>query len=130
MAQHHRLAQFVSFVAQHKIVGAIVGRYFEATHFSDGFAAKGHGGAERKLHAFHHARHENARSHLHAHAYGLKPRPQAALAGHSSIGAAHAAHALLHKRHGHVAKIIARHSNVTVADDEYVVGGVLLHQFK
>ena len=75
MAEHDRLAKLECLVAKNEIVGAVVGRDAEAAHAADGFAAKRHGGAEDKLHAFHHARDEHAGGHLHGHAYGFEPRP-------------------------------------------------------
>ena len=75
MAEHDRLSQLVRLVAQHKIVGAIIGRDLEPAHPPDRVAPERHRRPEHELHAFHHARDEHAGRHLHAHAHGLEPRP-------------------------------------------------------
>jgi hypothetical protein len=60
MTEYHGFTQLKSLVAEHEIVGAIVCCDFEAAHVANGLAAKGHGGAENKLHAFHEPGGENA----------------------------------------------------------------------
>ena len=78
VAEDNGLAELVGFIAEDEVVGAVVCGDAEAAHAADGFAAKGHGGAEGELHAFKTARDEDAGGHFNGHADGFKARPEAA----------------------------------------------------
>ena len=127
MAQHHRLAQFEGLVAQDKVVGAVVGRHLEAAHPPDGLAAEGHRRPQHKLHPLHQARRQHSGGHLHAHAHGLKPRPQPAFSRHATIRAAHPAHSWVRERQRDRTQIVGCHAHIAVADDENLVRRLDLH---
>jgi hypothetical protein len=105
VAEGDGLAELVGLVAEDEIVGAVVGGDAEAAHPADGFAAEGHGGAERELHALHGASGKDTGRHFDGHADGLEARPEAApdpiLRGDAAIEAAHAADALVSEGEGH-----------------------------
>ncbi len=128
VAENNRLAELEGLVAEHKIVGAIVGGDFESAHLSDGRTAKSHRGTEHELHAFHGARSQNARGHFDGHSHGFKPGPNSALDRDAAIRAGEPADSRVGEGQRDGAQIIGRDADVAVADDENVVRGGGFHQ--
>jgi hypothetical protein len=75
VAEHDLLSELPRFVAEHKIVGAVVGCYAKAADASNRVAPEGHRGTERELHALHRASGQYAGGHFDRHADGLEPGP-------------------------------------------------------
>src|SRR5208283_4066089 len=87
MAENDYLSKFPGFVAEHKVVGAVICRYAKTTHAPNRLAPESHCGPKRELHSLEGACRQHPGCHFHAHSDGLESRPQSALGRDAAIGA-------------------------------------------
>src|SRR6185437_9719367 len=122
--EDNRLSEVVCFIAKDEVVGTEICGDAKPAHSMNGFAAEGHGRAERELHAFDGTGDEDAGCHFDAHANGLKPRPETALDSDAAIKASDGADLWIGEWQGDGSQVIGRNTDVAVADDEDVMGCV------
>ena len=105
-------------VAEHEVVGAVIGGHGEASDLAKSFCAESHGRTQYKTHPLHFVGDQDSGGHFDRHADSFKACPEATFRGDAAIEAGHCANGGVSKRCRNSASVIGRNAHIAVTDDK------------